>query len=150
MKTRRRTRMVYLDGLDERIREEVLQDRIEGTRDALVMGLEPRRWGQIALLFAGDRGGHDVLYCFARGLNIRRAAVYLGISERTAKNVAHRYIAKIQALKDGAGVAQDQLFDRHADDTDDFQFAPPPRVPTRRGRPRKTAEAETAQAELCF
>ncbi len=144
-----RSRMVYLDSLDERVKETVLQDRIEGVRDELVMGLEPRRWRQIAHLFTGDRGGHDVLYCFARGLSIRAAAVYLGISERTAKNVAHRYIAKVQALKDGVGVVQGQLFDLPEPD-DDFRLAPDRRLPTRRGRPRKVPQVETVQLEMCF
>ena len=152
MKTRRRARMVYLDGLDERIREEVLQDRIEGTRDALVMGLEPRRWGQVALLFQGETGS-DALYCLGRGLSIPAAAAYLGTSERTIKNAAQRFLGRLQAMKDGVSGTQAPMFDLSAsDDTDDFFFTPAPRAPTRRGRPRKDARVETEpqQLEMCY
>ena len=141
-------RKVYLDALPERLQEEILQDRAE-IRDETILGLTPARWGQVALLFASDRGGHDVLYCFARGLSTHAAAMYLGISERTCRNVAARYLDKLQAMAGAAGI-QTQMLELPPDDTDDFQFAPDRRAQTRRGRPRKVPQVETVQVEMCF
>ncbi len=148
-KTRRHAKRIWLDALPECIREEILQDRAQ-VRDEEVMGLTPARWGQIALMFAGGPG-QDVLYCFARGLSTHAAAIYLGISERTCRNVAARYLSKLQAIKDGAGDVQGQMFcEDHMQDDPDFRFAPNRRAPTRRGRPRKVAETEALQIKMCY
>lgn len=142
-------RKIYLDALPERLQEEILQDRAE-VRDETIMGLTPARWAQVTLLFHGEPGA-DVLYCFSQGLSVIVAAAYLGISERTAKNVGHRYLNKLQAMKEGvAGAgAQEQIF-APPDHDDDFRFAPDRRIPTRRGRPRKTAVETPQQLEMCY
>ena len=141
-------RKVYLDALPERLQEEILQDRAE-IRDETILGLTPARWGQVALLFHGETGS-DALYCLGRGLSIPAAAAYLGTSERTIKNAALRFLDKLRAMKDGVNSTQAQMFNLPASD-DDFLFAPAPRAPTRRGRPRKTAtETPQQQLEMCY
>lgn len=79
-------RKIYLDGLPERIQKEILRDRME-VRDETICGLEPRRWAQVALMFAGEPG-QDVLYCLSRGLNTDATATYLGVNERTIRNAS--------------------------------------------------------------
>ena len=142
-----RKRIVYLDSLDERLKEEVLQDRIEGTRDETVGGLTPARWGQVALMFTGDKG-QDVLHCFARGLNTHATAMYLGISERTCRNTLAYYLDKLRALANKSVSVQTQMF--WEDHLQDDEFAPDRRPPTRRGRPRKVAETEALQMDMCY
>ena len=145
---RRYARRIWLDALPERLKEEVLQDRVE-VRDETVFGLEPRRWAQIALLFSGEKG-QDVLYCIARGLNTTATAAYLGISERTCRNVLNGFLNKLQAIHSGAGGVQTQIFG--APDLQD-EFAPDRRPPTRRGRPRRqaTVEAQVEKTvEMCY
>ena len=144
-----RSRMVYLDSLDERVKEEVLQDRIEGVRDEIVGGLSPARWAQVAPMFMGDKG-QDVLHCFARGLNTHATAMYLGISERTCRNTLAHYLDKLRALASGSGSVQTQMFCEDRLQVQDDELAPAPRTPTRRGRPRKTAEIEARQLEMCY
>ena len=153
---KQRNRIVHLDALDERLKEEVLQDRIDGVRDEIVGGLSPARWGQVALLFHGETGS-DALYCLSRGLTIPAAAAYLHTSERTIKNTAQRFLAKLQAMKDGVSCThstQAPMFDLSASaDIDDFFFTPAPRAPTRRGRPRKTAEImepQQLEMDMCY
>ena len=142
-------RKIYLDALPERLQEEILQDRAE-VRDETIMGLTPARWAQVLPLFSGQPGGQDVIYCFSRGLDTHAAAMYLGVSERTCRNTGARYLDKLRALAGGTGGgAQTQMANDRMQD-DDFQFAPAPRAPTRRGRPRKAPEAETVQLEMCF
>ena len=146
-------RKIYLDGLPERVREEVLQDRVE-VREETILGLEPRRWAQIAEMFQGE-SSVDALYCLGRGLNTYAAATYLRTSERTIRNIANRYLDRLRAMNAGAGGGQTRMF---ADDRlqvlgDDFQFAPTPRAPTRRGRPRKAAEITEPQQlemDMCY
>ena len=146
--TRRYARRIWLDGLNERAREEVLKDRAE-VRDETIFGLEPRRWAQVALLFSGEKG-QDVLYCIARGLNTTATAAYLGISERTCRNVLNGFLNKLQAIHSGAGGLQTQMFDLPASILQD-EFAPDRRPPTRRGRPRRTATVEAQpEAGLCY
>ena len=146
---RRYTRRVWLDGLNERDREAVLQDRVE-TREEEVFGLEPRRWAQVATLFAGEAGS-DVLYCLARGLNTHATATYLNTSERTIRNIANRYLDKLRAIRGGDVGLQIQIFDS-LDMSD--EFAPCRRPPTRRGRPRQgaqpEAQVEAKTVEMCY
>ena len=147
---RRYTRRVWLDGLNERDREAVLQDRVE-TREEEVFGLEPRRWAQVATFFAGEAGS-DVLYCLARGLNTHATATYLNTSERTIRNVANRYLDRLRAIQIGAGGVQTQMFDLPAPILQD-EFAPARRPPTKRGRPRQGAQPEVKvekTIEMCY
>ena len=145
---RRYARRIWLDGLTERQRESVLQDRAE-VRDETIFGLEPRRWGQVALLFNGEKGS-DVLYCLARGLSTHAAALYLGISERTVRNVLNGFLSKLQSIKTGSGGQQAQMFEMP--DLHD-EFAPDRRAPTRRGRPRRQTPVEAQSektVEMCY
>lgn len=144
MKQQRWSRKIYLDSLPERIKEEVLQDRI-GVREETVCGLEPRRWAQIAEMFQGESSA-DALYCLGRGLNTYAAAAYLGTSERTIRNTANRYLNKLMAIQKGVCAIQTQMFDQ-IDDAD-FQFAPDRRAPTRRGRPRTKTPRE--EMDMCY
>lgn len=151
-KTRRYAKRIWLDALPERLREEVLQDRIEPREDE-VFGLTPARWSQVSLLFAGARG-QDVLYCLSRGLNTYATALYLGVSERTVRNVAAGFLNKLRAIHGGTGGLQIQMFE--TPELND-EFAPARRPPTRRGRPRRTAtveaqaeQAEAVEVEMCY
>lgn len=146
----RYVRKIYLDALPERIQEEVLQDRVEA-REETILGLEPRRWAQIAEMFQGE-SGVDALYCLGRGLNTYAAAMYLRTSERTIRNIANRYLDRLRAMNAGVGGAQTQMF---ANDPlrvldDDFRLAPAPRYPTKRGRPRKVTNRDAEQVEMCY
>lgn len=145
---RRYARRVWLDALPDRVKEEVLADKVE-VRDETTFGLEPRRWGQVALLFSGEKG-QDVLYCIARGLNTTETGIYLGTSERTVRNVLNGFLSRLQAIQGGAGI-QAQMFNL-PEQTD--EFAPDRRPPTRRGRPRRTAtveaQAEAVEVEMCY
>ena len=146
---RRYTRRVWLDGLNERDREAVLQDRVE-TREEEVFGLEPRRWAQVALLFSGEKG-QDILYCIARGLNTTETGIYLGTSERTVRNILNGFLSKLQAIHSGGEGLQTQMFE--IPDLQD-EFAPCRRPPTRRGRPRRVpptgAQVKVQEVEMCY
>ena len=93
-------KFVFLDSLPASVAEHILEEEAlplecDVVAEKVVMGLTPKRWSQVAEMFAADPGA-DVLACLGLGFSIQETACLLARSERRVRGIARGFINRLR------------------------------------------------------